>query len=170
MTGSCNRGSERKLPYEWTIDHVTRTITVRGYGEGVTADTLALIEQLKDQIRETAEYDFHYNSLGLHIRSSPADMMRVAQALFGEAGARFRRFAIVVPSSRVPLARIFVALAHPFGVTANVFADDEAAREWLAERRQKGHIEVRHIDEPGPAGPRHPRPTFPEAPWPDPEQ
>jgi hypothetical protein len=65
-------------------------------------------------------------------------MLRVADALFAEAGAMFRRFAIVVPPARVPLANIFAALADPHGVTANVFGDAESAREWLAERGRPG--------------------------------
>ena len=158
------------MPYEWTIDHETRTIHVRGFGDGVTADTLALIETLRDEMRGKADYDFVYNSLDLRIKSGPADMMKVAQTLFGDAGARFRRFAIVVPQGRVPLARIFAALAHPFGVTANVFGDEATAREWLAERRQRGHIEATSTDDPPPSAPRHEPPTFPQAPWPEPEQ
>ena len=156
-------------PYTWTIDDSTRTVSVRGRGEGATADTLELIAQLGDELRKRKGYDFVYNSVELRIQSSPADMMRVAQAMFQEAGLRFRRLALVVPASRVGLARIFAALAQPFGVTANVFADEETAREWLAERRERGRIEVRHKDDPPPSAPRHPRPTFPEAPWPDPE-
>ena len=155
------------MPYDWNIDHASRIVTVRGHGDGETADTLRLIENLRQEILDTAAYDCVYNSLDLRIQSSPADMMKVAQALFGRAGARFRRFAVVVPPGRVPLARIFAALAQPFGVTANVFGDEDTAREWLAERRERGHIEARTIDPPPP--PRHPRPEFPEAPWPDPE-
>ena len=37
-------------------------------------------------------------------------------------------------------------------------------------RQSGGHIEVRTTDEPPSAAPRHEPPTFPEAPWPDPEQ
>ena len=157
-------------PYSWTIDDSSRTIFVRGRGEGATADTLDLIAQLGDELRGRKGYDFVYNSVELRIQSSPADMMRVANAMFQDAGLRFRRFALVVPAGRVGLARIFAALAQPFGVTANVFADEETALEWLAERRERGHIEARSINEPPPSAPRHPRPTFPEAPWPDPEQ
>ncbi len=120
------------MPYDWNVDHTNRIIRVRGYGEGVTSDTLRLIDEVRDQLRDYADYDFLYDSLELRIQSSPADMMKVANALFREARARFRRFAIVVPTSRVGLARIFAALAHPFGVTANVFDDVESARDWLA--------------------------------------
>ena len=121
------------MPYEYAVDHTSRTIQVRGYGHGTTEDTLRLIESLHDTLREWAGYDFLYDAVELHVESSPSDMIRVAAALFGEAGARFRRCALVVPSARIPLARIFAALAHPWGVTANVFRDVESAREWLAE-------------------------------------
>ena len=126
------------MPYEWGIDHASRVIHVRGRGEGTTADTLRLIEQLRDHLRTHADYDFLYDSLELRIQSSPADMMQVANALFRDLGVRFRRFAIVVPPGRVGLARIFAALAHPFGVSANVFADVESARDWLAVRPGRG--------------------------------
>ena len=157
-------------PYSWTIDDEKRTVFVRGHGEGVTSDTLELIEQLGAELRIRKGYDFVYDSVQLRIHSSPADMMRVAKAMFEEADLRFRRFAIIVPASRVPLARIFAALAQPFGVTANVFADEDTAREWLAERRERGHIEATHRDDPPRSAPRHPRPEFPPGPWPDPEQ
>ncbi len=158
-------------PYSWTIDDQSRIVFVRGHGEGVTEDTLALIDELGGQLRTRAGYDFVYDSIQLRIQSNPADMIRVANAMFRDANLRFRRFALVVPPGRVPLARIFAALAQPFGVTVNVFADEETAREWLAERRERGHIEATHTDEPPPRpAPRHPRPEFPEAPWPDPEQ
>ena len=154
-------------PYSWTIDDSTRTVSVRGYGEGTTADTLAMIAELGAELRTRRGYDAIYNSVDLRIQSSPADMMRVATATFQEAGMRFRRFALVVPVSRLGLARIFAALAQPFGVTANVFADEDTAREWLAERRARGHLEARPIDEPPSRAPRHPPPTFPEFPDPD---
>lgn len=156
-------------PYSWTIDDSTRTVFVRGYGEGSTADTLGLIAELGAELRARKGYDFVYDSTELRIQSSPADMMRVANAMFQEGGLRFRRFALVVPPSRVALARIFSALAQPFGVTANVFADVDTAREWLAERRERGHIEARPAIDPPPAAPRHPPPAFPPSPDPEPE-
>lgn len=125
------------MPYDYTVDDAARIIFVRGYGSGTTADTLQLIRDMQDTLRRCAGYDFIYDSVALQIRSSPLDMMKVANALFGEAGAVLRRFAIVVPESRVPLARIFAALAYPYGVRANVFADTESARQWLAERRNR---------------------------------
>ena len=124
------------MPYDHFIDDERRTIVVRGHGRGTTADTLRLIEDLQATLRSREEYDFLYDSTQLEIKSSPTDMMRIAKALFGDAGAKFRRFAIVVPASRLILARIFAALAQPYGVTANVFGDEESAREWLAERRR----------------------------------
>ena len=143
------------MPYEWKVDQPTCTVVVRGYGEGVTADTLQLVEDLKDQLKSCEGYDFLYNSVEMRIQSNPTDMMKVAQAMFGEAGLRFRRFAIVVPPARMPLARIFAALAHPFGISANVFPDDESAREWLA-----GHPEAQRNqpDAAGSAGGESPRP------------
>ena len=127
------------MPYTWTVDHGTRTILVRGTGAAMTADTLRLIEEMKDVVRESPDYDFLYNSAALQIQSNAADMVKVANALFRDSGARFRRFAIVVPPSRVALARIFAALAHPFGVSANVFDDEDSAREWLAAKaRERG--------------------------------
>lgn len=120
------------MPYDVTVDDAARIIVVRGYGEGTTADTLQLIGELADTLRRCAGYDFIYDSIQLRIQSSPADMVKVANGLFGEAGAVLRRFAIVVPPERVPLARIFAALADPFGVTADVFCDVASARDWLA--------------------------------------
>lgn len=125
------------MPYDYSVDDDACTIHVRGHGSGTTADTLRLIEELQDTLRRCEGYDLVYDSLALRIESSPLDMMKVAKALFGEAGAVLRRFAIVVPASRMTLARIFAALAVPYGVTANVFPDVETAREWLAERRAR---------------------------------
>lgn len=129
------------MTYDWKVDHDTRRIVVRGTGEGVTADTLRLIDEMRDVIQQSKDYDFLYNAVELRIESSPADMMRVANALFRDLRARFRRFAIVVPPSRVGLARIFTALAQPFGITANVFADEDAARDWLASRAREPRLE-----------------------------
>jgi hypothetical protein len=167
-------------PYDWTIDDPQRRVFVRGHGQGVTADTLGLIAELASELRGRAGYDFVYNSVELRIDSSPADMMKVANALFRDAALRFRRFAIVVPSNRLALARIFVALAHPFGISANVFADEETALEWLAEpgdakaRRatdttplpEATDISAESRRPEGPQGrdPRHEAPTYPEFP------
>ena len=128
------------MPYDVTVDDAAHIIVVRGYGEGTTADTLRLISDLADTLRRCADYDLIYDSIQLRIQSSPADMVKVANGLFGEAGAVLRRFAIVVPPDRVPLARIFAALADPFGVTADVFCDVASARDWLAT----------HTDRPAP--------------------
>ena len=138
----CGRGRDHSsgerttLPYDYSVDRDARTIRVHGYGAGTTAETLQLIEQLQGTLRECEGYDFLYDAVELRIESSPAAMIEVAKALFGEVGAKFRRFAIVVPPARVPLARIFAALAHPWGVTANVFGDVESAQEWLEESRR----------------------------------
>lgn len=119
------------MPYEVSVDHETRTIAVRGFGEGTTADTLDLIASCRDTFRTCPGYNFLYDSSALDIVSSPTDMMKVADALFGLNGTSFRKFAIIVPESRITLARIFTALAHPFGIHANVFRDVDEAREWL---------------------------------------
>jgi hypothetical protein len=123
------------VPYEVTVDHETRTIAVRGFGKGTTADTLDLIASQRDTFRSCPGYNFLYDSSALDIASSAADMLKVAEALFGLNGTSFRKFAIVVPESRVNLARIFTALAHPFGIHANVFRDVDEAHEWLALER-----------------------------------
>lgn len=114
-----------------TVDHETRTIAIRGFGKGTTADTLELIEAQRDTFLRCPGYNLLYDSSELDIASSAADMMRVAEALFGSNGTAFARFAIVVPRSRIGLARIFTALAHPFDINANVFDDVRDAREWL---------------------------------------
>jgi hypothetical protein len=119
------------LPYEVTIDHNTRTIAVRGYGTGTTAETLQLIEDQQDTFRSCTGYNFLYDASELRIESSPADMMKVADALFAQGSAHFRRFAIVVPEGRVALARMFTALADPHGINANVFLYIDDARRWL---------------------------------------
>jgi hypothetical protein len=119
------------VPYEVTVDHETRTIAVRGFGKGTTADTLDLIASHRETFRACPGYNFLYDSSALDITSSPADMMRVAEALFELNRTSFRKFAIIVPESRITLARIFTALAHPFGIDANVFRDVDEAREWL---------------------------------------
>jgi hypothetical protein len=109
------------------VDHARRLIAVTGHGTGSTADTLALISEHKETFRSCPGYDFLYDVSQFGIESSPADMIRIAAALFGHAPEPFRRFAIVVPEARANLARMFAALAQPFGVTANVFADVDDA-------------------------------------------
>ena len=121
------------MPYEWNVDHDACTIRVHGHGQGATADTLALITRMSDVLAECEGYDVLYDSRELQIDSTPGDVLRIAEEIFGP-GRRFRRFAIVVPPARVPLARIFAALADPHGVVANVFDDVETALEWLAAR------------------------------------
>jgi hypothetical protein len=121
------------LPYEVAVDHETRTIAVVGFGTGTTTDTLRLIDDQRETFRAFPGYDFLYDSSRLRIDSGTADMLRVADALFTQARATFRKMAIVIPPERAPLARIFTALAHPYGVHANVFIDAGDARRWLAE-------------------------------------
>ena len=125
-------------PYTWQIDHEACTILVEGRGAGTTADTLQLIAALQETLRECAGYRFLYDSVELHIESSPTDMMQVAEALFGRSRASFDRFAIVVPQARVQLARMFTALAHPHGINANVFTDRNDARRWLGLPEAEG--------------------------------
>lgn len=119
------------MPYQVTVEHDARTIAVRGFGQGTTADTLELIAGLQETLQACPGYNFLYDSRDLEIASSPQDMMKVAEALFGSKSHGFGKFAIVVPQSRMTLARIFTALAHPFGVRANVFSDIRDAHEWL---------------------------------------
>ena len=119
------------MPYEVTVDHQTRTIVVRGSGQATTADTLRLIEGQHETFRAHPGYDFLYDSRKLEIESSPQDMLTVANALFTEAQATFRRFAIVIPEKRAHLARIFTALADPYDIDANAFTDEADAWEWL---------------------------------------
>lgn len=126
------------MPYEVIIDHDTRTIEITGFGTGTTADTLQLIADQQAAFRACPGYDFLYDSSRLRIDSGTADMLRVAEALFTQARATFRKMAIVIPPERAPLARIFTALAHPYGIHANVFIDAGDARRWLAEPEPPG--------------------------------
>jgi hypothetical protein len=119
------------VPYDVTVDHRTRTIAVVGHGDGTTAETMQLIADQQAMFRECRGYSFLYDASRLRIESSPADMMKVAEALFAQSSALFSRFAIVVPESRIHLARMFTALADPHGVHANVFLYPEDARRWL---------------------------------------
>ena len=119
------------MPYDVQIDHAKRIIVVTGSGAGTTADTLRLIDDLQETLRTCVGYNMLYDSTQLEIESSPADMMKVAEALFDRSRASFRKFAMVVPLQRVPLARIFSALAHPHGISANVFTSAAEARSWL---------------------------------------
>lgn len=119
------------MPYDVQIDHSKRIIIVTGSGAGTTADTLRLIDELQDTFHACVGYNLLYDSTQLEIESSPADMLKVAEALFDRTHASFRKFAMVVPPQRVQLARIFSALAHPHGVSANVFTSASDARTWL---------------------------------------
>ncbi len=114
-----------------SIEADTRTIVIQGSGQGTTADTIQLITDTREIFREHTGFNLLYNSSILEIDSNPADMMQVATALFEQSGALIGRMAIVVPESRQHLARIFTALAHPHGVSANVFTHESDARKWL---------------------------------------
>jgi hypothetical protein len=119
------------LPYQVQIEDATRTIVITGSGQGTTADTLDLIARMRQTFREHRGFNLLYDSSAMNIASSPNDMMRVATALFEESETAFGRIAIVVPEVREELARIFAALAHPHGVSANVFQHVADARRWL---------------------------------------
>jgi hypothetical protein len=123
------------LPYEVNVEAATRTIVIKGSGQGTTADTLQLIADTVAVFREHTGFNLLYNSSALQIASNPNDMMQVAQALFEQSGALIGRMAIVVPESREHLARMFAALAHPHGVTADVFTHESDARRWLGIER-----------------------------------
>jgi hypothetical protein len=124
------------VPYEVDVDHERRIIAVTGHGSGSTADTLAMVSKNQDTFSSCPGYDFLYDASQLAIESSPSDMIRIATALFGHAPESFRRFAIVVPEASANLARMFAALAQPFGVTANVFEDVDDAVSWLRVDRR----------------------------------
>ncbi|MGH7464932.1 MAG: STAS/SEC14 domain-containing protein [Longimicrobiales bacterium] len=119
------------MPYDITVDHLSRTIVVTGTGSGTTADTLRLIADHQETFRSHPGFHLLYDSTQLQVVSSPTDMMAVANALFEEARVSFRKIAIVVPDTRIELARIFTALADPYGISANVFTDVGDARRWL---------------------------------------
>jgi hypothetical protein len=123
------------LPYEVRIEKAERTIVIRGFGSGTTAETLALIVSQRDTFRENSGFNLIYDSTSLDIESTPGDMMRVATELFEQNGSYFGRIAVVVPESREALARIFAALAHPHGVNTNVFTNLADARKWLGIER-----------------------------------
>ena len=119
------------MPYDVRIEEASRTIVITGTGSGTTADTLALIAGEQQTFRDHPGFNLLYDSSAMTIESSPADMIAVANALFAPNGATFGRIAVVVPHSREALARIFAALAHPHGISANVFSDAVDARRWL---------------------------------------
>lgn len=117
--------------YDVTVDEQARLIVVKGTGRGTTEEALQLIADQQQRFARYRGYDFLYDSSELDIVSSPADMIRVAEALFADGRLRFRKFAIVVPPERAHLARIFTALAHPYDIDANVFTDSADAHAWL---------------------------------------
>lgn len=119
------------MPYDVVIDEAARTIVITGTGTGSTADTVRLIAEQQQAFRNHPGFNLLYDSRQLQIGSSANDMVKVAEALFGQAGIVIGRIALVVPESRVTLARIFAALAHPHGVVADVFTQVADARAWL---------------------------------------
>ena len=123
------------MPYEVRVENETRTIVITGYGSGTTADTLELIASQHATFRENPGFNLIYDSSALQIDSSPADMMRIATALFEQNGSYFGRIALVVPESREGLARMFAALAHPHSVNTNVFTNLPDAHRWLGIER-----------------------------------
>jgi hypothetical protein len=124
------------LPYEVLIEQTARTIVIRGFGSGTTAETLQLISNNQQTFREHSGFNLIYDSTELQIDSTPADMLQVATALFEQNGSLFGRIAVVVPESREALARMFAALAHPHGVNTNVFTNIADARKWLGIERR----------------------------------
>jgi hypothetical protein len=120
-----------RLPYQVEIEVDARTIVITGSGQATTADTLELIAGMRHTFREHRGFNLLYDSSAMDIASNANDMMRVATALFEESETAFGRIAIVVPEVREELARIFAALAHPHGVSANVFQHTADARRWL---------------------------------------
>ncbi len=121
------------MAYEVFIDYSSKTIIIRGTGQGTTDDTLRLIAGLRDTLRRHPAYNVLYDSRLLEIASSPADMMKVASALFHQ-DTEFGYFAVVVPPSREMLGRVFAALANDCNVRVNVFEDLAEAWRWIAGR------------------------------------
>jgi hypothetical protein len=131
VNGSFSFPLNLRLPYRVDIEEATRTIVITGSGQATTADTLQLIAGMRDTFREHRGFNLLYDSSAMDITSSANDMLRVATALFEESETAFGRIAIVVPEVREELARIFAALAHPHGVSTNVFQHPADARRWL---------------------------------------
>lgn len=125
------------MAYQVTIHEPSRTIIIKGTGQGTTEDTLRLISDSQQLFREHAGYHMLYDAVDLQIRSSAEDMMRVAHALFS-AHTAFGRIAVVVPGEREGLARIFAALAEPVGVSTNVFSHVADAWRWLGVAEPPG--------------------------------
>jgi hypothetical protein len=122
------------LSYTVSVDTDSQTIVIKGAGSGSTTNTLQLITDVTDTLRQNPGYNLLYDSLELTIDSSPSDMVKVATALFQNA-VRIPRMAVVVPPVRVALAHVFAALANDNNVRANVFTDLNEAWHWLGESR-----------------------------------
>jgi hypothetical protein len=123
------------LPYETRVETDARTIVIKGSGRGTTAETIQLISDSRQLFAQHPGFHMLYDSTELLIDSSPNDMMKVAEALFDPRFAAFGRIAVVVPEDRAWLGRIFTALAHPHGITANVFTHLNDAWRWLGVER-----------------------------------
>lgn len=121
----------KRLAYEVRIEIANRTIVVTGTGAATTADTIQLIADQQHAFLEHPGFNLLYDSSQMDIESSPADMLKVAKALFEDTKTTFGRIALVVPESRMALAAIFSALANPHGISANVFTHTADARRWL---------------------------------------
>jgi hypothetical protein len=126
---------ERPFPYVVTVDHDRNAIILKGIGDAMTDETLQLIYENRSTFFDNPGYDVIYDAIELRITSSAADMVRVADALFGEGAPPIGRFAVVVPREREQLAMMFSALAERHGVTANVFTDRGDAWKWFEGRR-----------------------------------
>lgn len=119
------------FPYRVSVDHDRRTIILLGDGDATTAHTLELIANEQGTFRANPGYNVLYDACDLRITSSAADMVRVADALFGAGAPPIARFAVLVPPARAQLAMMFTALAQTHGVSANVFTDRADAWKWL---------------------------------------
>lgn len=119
------------MPYEVQIDASARTIVIIGTGSATTRDTLELIASQQQTFRDHAGFSLLYDTSAMKIESSPADMLKVANALFEQSETAFGRIALVVPESRAQLARMFAALADPHGINTNVFTQVSDAWRWL---------------------------------------
>lgn len=121
------------MAYAVSVDNSSKTIIVKGTGRGTTAQTIALIAELGDTLARHDGYNLLYDSRELEIDSTPADMLKVADALF-KYKVRFGYFAVVVPPSREMLGKVFAALANDRNVRVNVFDDLAEAWRWIAGR------------------------------------
>jgi hypothetical protein len=123
--------SDTTSPYRIHVDHAVRTIVITGIGSATTADTLELIRSAEPIFSENEGYNVIYDSTGLSIESSAADMVSVANALFAGSAGPTARFGVVVPERRAQLGMMFTALAKNHGIDACVFTQLADAWRWL---------------------------------------